>query len=57
MSGCAQMWFLNSPMSQTGLFGDTVESFAQQFSAAQKTEAIKCILLGHPTTEPQPACL
>ncbi len=33
--------FLNAPVSQTGLFGDAVESFAQQFSAAQKqTEAI-----------------
>ncbi len=28
--------FLNAPVSQTGLFGDAVESFAQQFSAAQK---------------------
>ncbi len=25
--------FLNAPISQAGLFGDTVESFAQQFSA------------------------
>ncbi len=34
--------FLDSPISQAGLFDDTVESFAQQFSAAQKqTEAIK----------------
>ncbi len=33
--------FLNAPVSQTGLFGDAVESCAQQFSAAQKqTEAI-----------------
>ncbi|KAL0147254.1 hypothetical protein M9458_057440 [Cirrhinus mrigala] len=37
--------FLNSPMSQTVLFGDAVEIFAQQFSAAQKlTEAVKHIL-------------
>ncbi len=37
--------FLNAPVSQTGLFGDAVESFAQQFSAAQKqTEAIKHII-------------
>ncbi len=37
--------FLGAPVSQTGLFGDTVESFAQQFSAAQKqTEAIKHIM-------------
>ncbi len=36
--------FLNAPVSQTGLFGDAVESCAQQFSAAQKqTEAIKHI--------------
>ncbi len=26
--------FLNAPVSQTGLFGDAVENFAQQFSAA-----------------------
>ncbi len=37
--------FLGAPVSQTGLFGDAVESFAQQFSAAQKqTEAIKHIM-------------
>ncbi len=37
--------FLNAPVSQTGLFGDAVENFAQQFSAAQKqTEAIRHIL-------------
>ncbi len=37
--------FLNAPVSQTGLFGDAVESCAQQFSAAQKqTEAIKHIM-------------
>ncbi len=40
-----KMWFLNAPVSQTGLFGDAVENFAQQFSAAQKqTEAIRHIL-------------
>ncbi|CAM4447071.1 unnamed protein product [Leuciscus chuanchicus] len=38
-------WFLDSPISQVGLFGDTVERFAQQFSAAQKqTEVIRHIL-------------
>ncbi len=38
--------FLNAPVSQTGLFGDAVENFALQFSAAQKqTEAIRHILL------------
>ncbi len=37
--------FLNAPVSQTGLFGDAVESCAQQFSAAQKqTETIKHIM-------------
>ncbi len=37
--------FLNAPISQAGLFGDTVEGFAQQFSAVQKqTEAIQHIL-------------
>ncbi|KAI2653889.1 ORF V: Enzymatic polyprotein [Labeo rohita] len=37
--------FLDAPISQSGLFGDTVEDFAQQFSAVQKqTEAIKHIL-------------
>ncbi len=37
--------FLNAPVSQNGLFGDAVENFAQQFSAAQKqTEAIRHIL-------------
>ncbi len=41
-------WFLNAPVSQTGLFGDAVENFAQQFSAAQKqTEAIRHILPRH----------
>ncbi|KAL0147753.1 hypothetical protein M9458_056929, partial [Cirrhinus mrigala] len=37
--------FLDAPVSQAGLFGDTVEDFAQQFSAVQKqTKAIKHIL-------------
>ncbi|RXN21499.1 interferon-induced very large GTPase 1-like protein [Labeo rohita] len=41
--------FLNAPVSQTGLFGDAVENFAQQFSAAQKqTEAIRHILPRRP---------
>ncbi len=38
--------FLDSPISQAGLFGEAVEDFAQQFSAAQKqTEAFHHILL------------
>ncbi len=38
--------FLDSPISQAGLFGEAVEDFAQQFSAAQKqTEAFRHILL------------
>ncbi len=37
--------FLDAPISQAGLFGDTVEGFAQQFSAVQQqTEAIQHIL-------------
>ncbi len=34
--------FLDAPISQAGLFGDTIEGFAQQFSAVQQqTEAIQ----------------
>ncbi len=37
--------FLDAPISQAGLFGDTIEGFAQQFSAVQQqTEAIQHIL-------------
>ncbi len=37
--------YLNAHVLQTGLFGDAVKSFDQQFSAAQKqTEAIKQIM-------------
>ncbi|KAL0152047.1 hypothetical protein M9458_052651, partial [Cirrhinus mrigala] len=37
--------FLDAPVSQAGLFGETVGDFAQQFSAVQKqTEAISHIL-------------
>ncbi len=37
--------FLDAPISQAELFGDTVEGFAQQFSAIQQqTEAIQHIL-------------
>ncbi len=37
--------FLDVPISQAGLFGDTVKGFAQQFSAVQKqTEVIQYIL-------------
>ncbi|CAM4542713.1 unnamed protein product [Leuciscus chuanchicus] len=44
-----KVWFLDSPIPQVGLFGDAVESFAQQFSAAQKqTEAIRHILPRRP---------
>ncbi|KAL1277248.1 hypothetical protein QQF64_023921 [Cirrhinus molitorella] len=45
MKDTDKVGFLNAPISQTGLFGDAVENFAQQFSAAQKqSEAIKHIL-------------
>ena len=55
---------LNSPVSQTGLFGGAVENFAQQFSAVQKqTEAIRHILPRWPAVSstpppaaPQSAC-
>ncbi len=37
--------FLDAPISQAGLFGDTVEGFAQQFSTVQQqTEVIQHIL-------------
>ncbi len=45
--------FLNSPISQTGLFGKAVENFAQQFSAAQKqTEADVTSCPGGPLLSP-----
>ncbi len=55
--------FLDAPISQGGLFGDTVEGFAQQFSAVQQqTEAIQHILprrdapsTAAPGTRPQSA--
>ncbi len=41
--------FLDSPISQAGLSGDALESFAQQFSVAQKrTEAVGHILPRRP---------
>ncbi len=53
--------FLNAPVSHTGLFGDAVESFAQQFSASKKqNEAIKHIMrqrnpaASTPAAAPQP---
>ncbi len=42
--------FLNSPVSQTGLFGNAVENFAQQFSAVQKQS--EAISLGDPLRLP-----
>ncbi len=54
--------FLNTPMSHTGIFGNAVENFAQQFSSAQKqTEVIKHIMrrskpaASIPAAAPQPA--
>ncbi|KAL0168520.1 hypothetical protein M9458_036742, partial [Cirrhinus mrigala] len=45
MADADKVRFLNAPISQAGRFGDTVEDFAQQFSAVQKQmEAIKHIL-------------
>ncbi|CAM4271794.1 unnamed protein product [Leuciscus chuanchicus] len=41
--------FLNTPISQAGLFGGAVEDFAQQFLTAQKqTEALKHVLPRRP---------
>ncbi len=53
--------FLDAPISQAGLFGDTVEGFAQQFSTVQQqTEAVQHILPGvmhHPPLPPGPGLL
>ncbi len=47
--------FLNAPVLQTGLFGDTVKSFALQFSAAQKqNEAIRHIMCWRKPPAPAP---
>ncbi len=62
MKELEKVQFLNAPVSQTGLFGNAVKSFAQQFSATQKqTEAIKHIMrqrksaASTPAAVPQPA--
>ncbi|MGL5500031.1 MAG: hypothetical protein ACRDCK_02595 [Plesiomonas shigelloides] len=62
MKDAVKVRFLDAPIYQAGLFGDTVEDFAQQFSAVQKqTEAISHILPWReaapvpPRTGPQPA--
>ncbi|KAI2660195.1 hypothetical protein H4Q32_025915 [Labeo rohita] len=48
MRDAEKVRFLDAPISQAGLFGETVEEFAQQFSAVkQLTEAIKHILPRH----------
>ncbi len=52
--------FLDAPISQAGLFGDTIECFHQQFSAVQQqTEAIQHIRdapsTAAPGTRPQSA--
>ncbi|KAL0190022.1 hypothetical protein M9458_017121, partial [Cirrhinus mrigala] len=53
MGDADKVHFLHTPISQTGLFGDTLEDFAQQFSAVQKqTEAIKHNLPRHESTKP-----
>ncbi len=50
--------FLDAPISQAGLFGDTIEGFAQQISAVQQqTEAIQHTCPGmmhHPPLPPGP---
>ncbi|KAI2646090.1 Sentrin-specific protease 2 [Labeo rohita] len=56
MSDADKVRFLDAPISQAGLFGDTVKDFAQQFSAVQKqTEAIKHILPRRESTKPSGA--
>ncbi|KAL0177447.1 hypothetical protein M9458_026341, partial [Cirrhinus mrigala] len=48
MRDAEKVCFLDAPISQVGLFGETVEEFAQQFSTVKKqTEAIKHILPRH----------
>ncbi|KAI2668058.1 ORF V: Enzymatic polyprotein [Labeo rohita] len=64
MRDAEKVRFLDAPISQAGLFGETVEEFAQQFSTVkQQTEAIKHILPrraassgpAQPTQQPPPA--
>ncbi|XDV15265.1 hypothetical protein PO909_015389 [Leuciscus waleckii] len=51
MADVDKVRFLDSPISQVGLFGDAVESCAQQFSATlEQTEAIRHILPRWPAT-------
>lgn len=46
MQDAEKVRFLNTPIAQTGLFGDTVEVFVQQFSVVKKqSEAIKPLRL------------
>ncbi|KAI2656006.1 Transposon Ty3-G Gag-Pol polyprotein [Labeo rohita] len=53
MADADKVRFLDAPISQAGLFSDTVEDFTQQFSAVQKqTEAIKHILPQRESTKP-----
>ncbi len=58
MKDVDKAYFLDAPISQAGLFGDTVEGFAQQFSAVQQqTEAIQHTCPGvmhHPPLPPGP---
>lgn len=57
MKDADKVCFLNAPISQVGLFSDTVEDFAKQFSAIQKqTEAIKHILSWHDSATLPPSC-
>lgn len=45
MKEAEKVTFLNAPISQAGLFGDTVEDFSQHFLVVRKQiEAIKHIL-------------
>ncbi|KAI7810946.1 reverse transcriptase/ribonuclease H/putative methyltransferase [Triplophysa rosa] len=56
MRDAEKVHFLDAPISQGGLFGDTVEDFSQQFSTVKKqTEAIRHILPRHDSAAVRPS--
>ncbi len=56
MKDVVKVRFLDASVSQAGLFSDTVEGFAQQFSAVQKqTESDQSTNPGSASLEPGPA--
>ncbi len=54
MKGVDKAHFLDAPISQAGLFGDTVEGFAQQFSAVQQAVHTCPGVMLHPPLPPGP---